>query len=422
MIRGATIRAARKARGWTQRQLADAAGLSQPYVSLLERSEVLPESAIEVISHALELQSPDERTVPEEPALHIALLGPTLPRAIGLPLRVRSWQRPERGGDGTMVIGIGEFAVMIAAIDVVGHGESTYPLTTYLLGWLRGRVASCGAVPRLEQLAAELYQEMNATGAEAGFCLALVQHGATVHEVRYEALVDRYPHPLLLIGAPPRTMPSVAATQHAGMRPAFFPHVIGLLRAPWRLVVASDGLLARLGGGDEAAGSRALRRWQSGVRRDTSPDTYLDEDHPPVDDESLLLVAWESWDEEVTLTAGDKAAEERVLRRLLAVATGGVGQQRAVALVQSVLEALDNVDTHAYERQGGPVRVRWRAEPERCTVEVADAGRGISASQAARTSSGLSVMQHLCAFCEARVNDDGGTTVMLVVEHEDGSR
>ena len=199
---------------------------------------------------------------------------------------------------------------------------------------------------------------------------------------------------------------------------AFFPHVIGALRCPWRLVVSSDGLLSRLGGGSEAEGSRVLRRWQSGTQRDQPITEQLEEGAPPVDDESIMIVVWDGWDEEITLTAGDVPEEERVLRRLLEVATAHVGRPKGEALVQASVEALDNASTHAYDRPGGPVRVRWRVYEDRLSVEVVDVGRGISPARARQEGSGLSVMRRLCALCEVRRNDEGGTTVVLVMEKE----
>src|SRR5262245_51348569 len=110
MLRGGEVRAARKARGLTQKELAERAGLSQPYISLIERSEVVPEGALAALGQALGL--PPSAPL-EAPTSRVALTGPALPEAAGgLPLRISSWRRPEQSGDATLVLPLGDFAAL----------------------------------------------------------------------------------------------------------------------------------------------------------------------------------------------------------------------------------------------------------------------------------------------------------------------
>jgi anti-sigma regulatory factor (Ser/Thr protein kinase) len=319
-----------------------------------------------------------------------------------------------------MVVPVTTTTALIAGVDVAGHGATYHPALLYVLGWLHGRVAAGEAGVAVDALARALEAAMQDAGIEASFFLALITGWPGQRAVRYEAIARGYPPPLLLTGRPARSMETIPEPPAAGGTAGERPVLHDDLRPPWRLIVASDGLLSRLGGGVEQDGRRLLRRWQLGSRRDLALSAHLDSPTPPNDDESLLAVVWDGWDEEVRIPAEDDDAIKRLARIVRARATTVVGQTRAEDLTQAVVEAIDNAREHG--QPPGRRELLWIGfcqEEGAAVVEVRDRGRGVSPSQVEQTGRGFDVMRRMCELVDVRSGESGGTTVTLVVRGDD---
>jgi anti-sigma regulatory factor (Ser/Thr protein kinase) len=369
---------------------------------MIERAEVTPPEALHRLAEALDL-----RELPAEPAYEpqqatlrwLAAVEPAV-----MPLYNASWMRPPAGGDTLMAIPVARQALLVVAIDVAGHGASSHSAVLYLRGWLRGRSSLGSMVPRLGDLADDLLEEMRHTGIEASFYLALLQRFGDGHVVGYEAACHGYPPPLLLVGGEGKVVDSVPPVGRNAV-------VALTLSPPWRLVIASDGLLSRIGGGSEQDGRRMLLRWQRGPDRDQSPQTRLATDAPLVDDESLLLLAWDGWDTDLFLELSP-SEHERVLRLVREKVEPSLNREAALRLIAAAHEVLGNVREHAGVSS---VRVRLRLEAEAVTLDVTDFGLGASPQALQTEGRGLSVIRRQCDHVEFRRPETGGTTVTLVV-------
>jgi len=297
MITNQNIRRARIERGWSQRELAQHLGVSQSWVSMLEAGHASVNPALEArLRTLLSLEPP--RTETPSPVLR----GWTTPVPTIPGLSFSQWRRPDVSGDSFLVVPFGPGTTLIAALDVAGHGPFALAGSVYAQGWLRG-IARAGVPPRLAFLVAELQAEAFAVGLDCAWFLALIAEstGGTI----YEAASSAYPAPLLLVGDPLAPQPSsIDAGLPAPGRAREYLHA--KIAGPWRLVMASDGLLKRLGSGNEEHGKRALLRWQTDARRDMPPHALLRTTAELADDESCAVLTAVRWDREPVLAGSGR--------------------------------------------------------------------------------------------------------------------
>jgi transcriptional regulator with XRE-family HTH domain len=387
---GERLRRARLAKGWTQAELAQAAGVSQAYVSELERGRGGAPKRIAAISKVLGVSSEAEErpTQSSSSASFDEALQWTSPRQpLSLPLDIKTFLRPDVSGDFFLFLPLPLREVLVVAADVGGNGRAAAPGSIYLQGWLRGWISSLAAPPRLEHLARELQQESEAARVDLSFFVALLSpHPDLPHTVRYTGLSIGYPAPILLAGGGKRTMPSAGEINRVGLGASVFHEA---LSAPWKLAVASDGLLRRLGAGSEADGKASMLRWQAGARQAAHPHSYLKADQATVADESFALLQWGAWDARASFNVLDQAERHRVKTAVRAAARTAIGERGAAAVGTALGEALDNAHVHAYGGGDGVVDVRYRAIQSRFQMEISDEGLG----HIAREGDGIQLMQ-----------------------------
>ena len=394
VVTAADIRRARKRLGWTQVELAQQAHVSQPYVSRVERGDAPPPEAILL---ALGLTDQPARRPQQTTPLQLWM---PHPEPSGDAILVRRWKRPDASGDALTCTQLPRGGFILLALDIAGHGLEQVPKATYLQGWLRGWVRALSVVPRLESFVEDLGQELDHSGLRAAWLaviLSPLQHAA--HSLAYQAAASRFPAPLLVIGAPPATFPSIAhngEVQRHNLRP------------PWRLVLASDGLLNRLGSGDEVRGKRRLADWQLGADRDLDPAAFLQTKLPVVDDESYGDVSWKRWDG-TSAFAIDSLPELHRVKRVLQQ-TLPLPSDRSQSLLVAASEALANVRRHAYQGVDGLVEVAWRDEGDCVRVEVRDSGVGGPLIE----RGGFGVMRGHADSVDVRGAFPQGTVVSLV--------
>ena len=412
--KGSQIRRARHAKGWTQTQLAERAGVSQPFVSAVERGGVASGQGLAAILMALGLDPSEGHGEPDELHPQSSLVPDWLPQvqygALPLPLAVDTYIRPRSGGDFAIVASLGHREVLIACVDVGGRGAAALPASTYLQGWIRGYVAALGASPRLSHLAERFDAVLREAEIEAGWFLALVARpqSAPPHTVTYTGIARGFPRPLLL-GPGAVTHPAVPDNVGTG-EPAS--HV---LHAPWTLIAASDGLLHRLGAGNEQEGRVTLRNWQRGTRRAVGATERFAPGARGTDDEVALVVRWDDWDRVEKLRVSDPVAHLHDVKRTLHTdASAHLGAERARALGVAVAEAIDNVRQHAYGGQDGPLTLRWRREGPGFRVEIEDAGSGAIAED-----QGFAVMRGHADDVEWYTANGGGTVVSIAIRRRE---
>lgn len=419
-MEGVRIREARKERGLTQKELANLVGRSQAWISALERSKTEPQPLLRERIEAVLMGPPPGRVTDlREPAGTFRLPNLRIREdSSTLPVVSIRWQRPEASGDFFTLVPLPGETLLVAAVDVEGQGRAVFPVSLFIQGWLRGWLASFSAPPRLQTLVQEISRELRDTDLRcAGYFALLTPQPASPHTMSYEAMCFGFPPPLLLAGPPFQTLdaPEVGPPLPADP-PNWRPPQLLHLAAPWRIVIASDGLLERLGGGDQPRGKRWLRERQTGVERDQLPDRYLSTESPPADDELFAALWWDGWDIEVAFSASDDAERHSALDRISHAIGRSTTREKAGALDQALTEAVSNARKHAYNGAPGLVRLRLREEEGQFRVEVQDQGRGgVTARQVARSSSGFAVMKAFCSTVEVRDGSPRGTVVTLVI-------
>jgi len=424
---GRKIRNRRIVHGLTQVQLAEKVGRSQSTISAIEagRSEPSPllKNRLTRVFEHLESEHKNagqegmdrRETVFDLPDIQVA------DQQAQTHLGITRWRRPDESGDHGCVISVSDSAVIVAAIDVAGQGTGAFPAALYLLGWLRGQVASSATTPRLSALAGHFSEELRRVDLEASLYLGLLDfHKGPIPSFTYEGASYGFPPPLLISGPPFRTLESA----HVGPS---LPSSLGAervarvesLTGPWRLVIATDGLLRRLGEGKEVEGLRPLRKWQTGPNRDILSSPAL-RDGPEADDEMLITIQSEVWQEETVFSADDTAERNRLLLQIRQEHEQVASSEETDGFLQAVLEAIENVSDHAYDKKaGGIVRVRRLMDHRYHWVEVEDEGSNrIKPADVRRSNSGFSVMRRFASAVDYRRRPTGGTVVTLVAKHE----
>jgi transcriptional regulator with XRE-family HTH domain/anti-sigma regulatory factor (Ser/Thr protein kinase) len=416
---GEDIMLARRRRGWTQKELARRVARSQAMISQIEAGRMKPAPSVlrqieSVLAEGLDPAMREaERTV--SPVFYLPDL-PAIPGGGSLPVRADSWQRPEHSGDFMLCLPLPRETILIAAVDVAGHGTAVLPSALYLQGWLRGWTGGLTTPPRLQSLVEEFSRELSRVKIDAGGYFALVtrSRGAT-HAVSYEAVAYGFRPPLLILGPPFRTPKSAdlgPPLPASGADLSISPVRMDRL-SPWRLVLASDGLLSRLGEGQEERGLRFLLQWQTGPARDELPERHLATGVPLTDDESFLLLQWAGWDLDQAFDIRDDAERHQLLRTL-GQEVESTGPERTGAFLQGVVEALSNAHRHG---GSGIVSVRFREEPDCWRLEVEDEGLdNVGEKEIRRAESGFALMHHGAEAVDVRKGRERGTVVSLILD------
>jgi len=417
-MRADQIRRTRVEKGWTQAQLAQSVGCGQAMISMIERASVIPSPVlISRITRALEDSGP--RADITDMAIEIRLPNIPLPSSTNkLPMAAVQWSRPQYCGDFLIVHPLTPESVLIVAVDVAGRAPSVIGNRLYIQGWLHGWLSNQPSLPQLRTLIDDLSAEMAKTGIEAGAYIGVLSlHRGLPHTVSYEAVSCGFPVPLLICGPPFRTLESAFLSPPLPLssQPVEATR-IDRLSASWRLLLASDGLLSRLGGGDEAAGLKTLRRWQTGRSREKTLAAFLHTDQQAIDDEFLAVLQWESWDENITFDVQDSAECKRIVTAIRAEVEYALGHDQADAYRQAIVEAVNNAHRHAYSGGAGRLTIRFRGEPSMFRTEIEDEGiGGVTDKHTKRARRGFSLMKGNCSRVFVRDAKEHGTIVELLL-------
>lgn len=417
-MRGDQIKQRRVQMGWTQADLAKAAGCGQAMISMVERSAMKPSPVL----HARIVRCLAERSTPiEKQESAASLLAPTIPPPsfpAQMPLSAREWFRPQLPGDFLVVQSLTADSVFIAVLDISGNAPAVSGQRLYLQGWLRGWLSKQTTTPQLKTVVQDLSAEMETTGIQGAGCFVLLAlHGGFPHTVSYEAASCGFPPPLLLCGPPYRTPESCSLGPPLPCSSRTVESIrIDRLSAPWSLILASDGLLSRLGGGDETAGVKAVRRWQTGRSREQPPDTYLMTRELPLSDEFFARVEWTGWDEQSAFDITNDAECRRVVALCTSTVDRVLGKKTGDLYRQCLVEAINNAHRHAYGGGEGRLTVRFREEMEGFRAEVEDEGRGeVTEKQMDKPRGGFALMRKNCAGVFVRNSANRGTIVQLLL-------
>lgn len=371
------------------------AKVSQTTISRIEsgRGVRLSPSMVERILKALDLDPLASPPAPAPRATPVLESQPirTTPTRLGLDLEIDTFVQPEHGGDFFLLVPVAPEEVLVAAVDVGGNGPSVLPTARYLQGWLRGRAMASGP-PRLDVLADDLSAELGFSGIEATWYLALLGSPRR-STLRYQAIGNSYPSPLMLVDEAGTTHPSLAESGSQLTVASFQP--------PITLLLASDGMLRRLGGGDEQIGKRTLRRWQIGERRRQSIAAHFGAQQRSSVDEALAVIRWSPWDDRYVFDVADADARHDIQRDIRARAKEVIGG-RVDDLGRALAEALHNSLTHAYRGQSGRVEVLYRSSPGRVELEIRDDGDG-----AFGNGKGMAMIRQSCAAQFFRTSEHG---------------
>lgn len=390
---GSAIRSARRSRGWSQAELASKLEVSQSLISRAERG-------LQGLSPAQEqrlakLLGPSiTRRKPSTPVAFVPL-EPKLPRSTGrVPLKIVEWQHRRPSGDFSIVIPARDSALIVLG-DVAGNGPRVAGLAHYVKGWLRGAM---GAQERGASalIAEELDAELRATEIEAAYFLAIVRReDARSHRVTIEYVRRGMAAPLLLHGYPTA---SRALADERELMP---------IVAPWRLVAASDGLLQRLGGGNELDGMRHIARWQASEQRDQPAGARFRSDVDGSTDESLWTMEWNGWDRFIEIEA-HVYQDRHFLHRWI---RSDAGEDAGTA----VAELVGNSLRHGYRGREGTIWGRLRHEELATCIEIEDHGVG-GLTQATIDSSrnGLAIVRGIASHVSTRNVYPTGTIVTVV--------
>jgi len=461
-MNGEDVRARREALGWSQERLADLVSRSQATISAVEHGKSEPAALLREIERVLDAAERGE--VLED---HVYRGGVRVESSVAEPERpyrvdppsssgsgavgresagrqpavltvgrfddwvlpppfkvLLTWRRPEQSGDLAVIASLESGAVPVVGIDIVGHGPSVYPASLYLRGWINGWIQGISTTPQVQSLSDELAEVLQRIDVEAAcfVCLLTPRRGSSAGLV-YDGISLGFPPPLLIAG--PQLEMKTSGSISSSLPGLRGDHAIPApthqeLSGPVCLVIASDGLLSRIGSGSEHEGKRVLRAWQQSRERDTGIETFLATDALVLDDELCILLQWEHWDHDVAFLADDDDERHRVLGLLEKRAIDALGSKRGSGLASAVVEAMCNVMRHAYRGISGRVRIRDVNEVELFRVEVEDHGAGNGYRQLATDltaqPSGQTLIDHFCDAVDVRDGADGGTILSMAVK------
>ena len=246
------------------------------------------------------------------------------------------------------------------------------------------------------QIAEELDAELRATEIDLAYFLVIIRREEVrSHRVALEYVRRGMVAPLLLQGHPTasRALDEARDLVHVGV--------------PWRLVAPSDGLLQRLGAGNEIEGMRHIARWQASEQRDQPAASRFGSGGDGSMDESLWIAEWHGWD----LTAEINAYVHRERRLMYYWVRELAGEDAATAIAELVGNSLH----HGYGDREGTVWVRMRREEPAICFEVEDRGiGGLTQSTIDSSRNGLAVVRGIASHVSTRNVYPTGTIVTAV--------
>ncbi len=413
----------------SQSELAKEVGCSQGTISQVEAGKVTPSEAMG--SRILKVLREDEpvavrvSNVPIHRAVEFQFRMPKQERSSdhpgSLPFTTSIWQQPRLTGDFVHMYHPSKDSLILVAGDVVGRGRAVMPLTQFTIGWLTGFLQSQIDTPRLEDIVGALSKMAVRAGFELGvFILILVRSPSDRGVVSYEAASFGFPPPLLLLDPPLRTSESSQLQEPIPLTDKQI-HVTrySKLEGPWRLVIASDGLLARFGYGDEAEGKKRLYEWQSSSRRDIDPSSvlrYPQTRYQRADDELFVRMMWNYWNIKTVSPTTDTDSIRQFCDKVIDEASRFVQFDAVLGFGRAVLEAINNVRRHAYLGKPGDIMLRFRKESEYLRIEVEDNGRGgITKSMMDKHESGFAIIRQYTTRWDIRDNSTGGSIISMVL-------
>jgi anti-sigma regulatory factor (Ser/Thr protein kinase)/DNA-binding XRE family transcriptional regulator len=403
----------------TQAALAKEVACGQSTISMIEKGAFNPSPMLWArIKRVLEAGS--QIKIPIASSMKLVL--PEMPFLTfpgQLPIRVETWARPDYSGDFLSIQHLSSDQAILVVMDVAGHAPNVIGKRLYVQGWLRGWFSSQSTTPRLQSVVQAVSEELKITGIQAGAFMAVLTLDRSLrHTVSYEAVACGFPSPLLITGPPFRTVESAVLNaplplDHGSVQTTR----IERLSCPFRLVLASDGLLSRLGGGSEFEGIKFLRKWQTGRDRNQPLKTRLAAELEAVDDEFLGLLEWNGWDREMDFDVQDQAEYHRAAVFLDSRMRNTLGDATAKGFQQALAEAVNNAWRHGYAGQNGRLLIRFREEAGIFRTEIEDEGKnGVTEKELRKEHSGFAVMQTNCSDVQVRNGREQGTVVELINE------
>ena len=321
------------------------------------------------------------------------------------------WRSRDASGDWLDVVNVGADTLFVAG-DVAGNGEELAPLANYMLGLVRGRLLHVG-VPDLRALATELLDEGVERGITTTILLALLRRSRrNPLEAQLDVVRFGHPEPVVVTGPPFATPLSEQRTlSHEGSGLRGFQTTFTLVD-PWRVVVASDGLLNRLGGRDEAAGRRVLYRWAQSKTRSAPITELVGRDEPRYEDESAMVIDGAAFTYEAVDFHPDDVVSLDVLK-VVQTELRTEAEELRERVGAGAMEALNNVHHHS---GAGTATLRLRVGAQRVLVEVSDEGTGMPKTQ--KKSGGIAAMKAHADEIWIESNHPSGTRVTLIFNRE----
>lgn len=402
------IRAARQDLGLSQQKLAALVGCSQPTISLVERGRLDPDAQLmRKIAGILDSDSPDRTDATASVESYLSELSQmserlTIPPLQGLPagLSIQQWQQPDFGGDlaVTYVRRKGsDWTVSVVAVDLAGSGPRLMQASAYFRGWIRGLI---DAQPQQARgLIQKLSDECRRLEISASAAVIILSGDNRRKGVDIDIINAAFPSVLLIDEPPMRITPPGTIGPALPLRDNEFFDVEQLHIESGTLLITTDGLLERLGAGDQVTGRRRLVKHMTSPARHVEIGEWLSTEIPSRDDELGIVVTYRPWDIDDTFSVRDDYSRQHVMRRLRDLLQSAVllpsseGQARqAESAMTAVAEAIDNVREHA--RGSGIVTIRAVESAEQIRVEIQDDGIGPPPTRDVnQKSSGFEVMR-----------------------------
>lgn len=411
------IRGERRRLGLSQMELAEMAGCSQSMISHLERGVLEPSPALAKRIESI-LEQDDRSAATAQPVQDVLSLPLDLTDATVPHLAVQTWQRPDPSGDLIVVRSNSstELTVtLIVVVDIAGSGQCLSHFSLYLRGWISGYLRQFNAVamPSVRQIVMDLSAEIVRLSIEsAAFVARIVEPNDGDVVVEIESINASFPPPILITGPPYETQITANPGPALPWSPGESSPAQTVAVAAPTLVIATDGLLQRLGNGSEVDGTRAIRKWQTSSHRRRLAQDILGTGVPVDDDELCTILRWQRWQLEETINVANDGDRHRVIRRVERGMALREPKDRS-RMLQALVEALDNARIHSIGGQG-ITTVRLREETSGYRIEIEDDGTKQPLKKDVKHSTkGFGVMRRLVDHVQIEESDHGGTIVGL---------
>jgi len=401
------IRDLRRQKGISQAQLAELVGCSQPTISLIERGQTPANPAL--LRRIIEILAPEDsanaaqRAVNQsgKPTFAVANTHPLKIPVPSLPkfLTINQWKRPDFSGDFAVchVYQKGRsWSVCVVAVDIAGSGIRMMQSSAYLAGWIRGTLAS-RQQPILEVIES-FSSECRRLELEASVAGIAINGREQEVGVDIEVVTAAFPPPLVVSDPPFRTESIGAIGPALPLRESEYLSLSRSHMQSGALVITTDGILERIGGGSQPDGRRAIVKHLTSSKRHVRINDWLSTAVPPRDDELAMVIEYHPWDIDELVWVRDDRERLRVQRSLEqllnSVELWGTpdGQARRAQLAATaVAELIDNVRQHA--RGSDNVIVRAVRNTDYVRIEIVDDGIGPPPAKIVNDRNGVGVFE-----------------------------